>query len=137
MNKFSLDQHPKIASGFKVPEDYFDQLPQVVMAKIASEQPKKSKLFTLKNFSFAAAAVLLIALCIPFFTTNAITSLDQIDTVSLENYITYQSYGSQYEVINLMDSNDLDQIQIELNLEDESVENILTTNPNFENYIAE
>ena len=137
MNKFSLDKHPKIASGFKVPEDYFDHLPQVVMAKIPSEQPKKSKIFTLTNFSFAAAAVLLIALCIPFFTSNAITSLDQIDTVSLENYITYQSYGSQYEIMNLMESNDLDKMQIELNLEDESVENILTTSPNFENYIAE
>lgn len=74
---------------------------------------------------------------IPFLNNNSITSLDQIDTNSLENYITYQSYGSQYEVMNLMDSNDLDAMQIQMNLEDESVENILTTNPNFENYISE
>ncbi|WP_026976399.1 hypothetical protein [Flavobacterium tegetincola] len=137
MNKFSLDKHPKIESGFKAPENYFDNFPDLIMEKIAEEKPKKGKLFSLTTFMYAAAAVIVIALSIPFLTSNSITTIEQIDTASLENYISYQSYGSQYEVMNLIDSEDLDDMQVDLDFEDQSIENILTSNPSFENYIAE
>ena len=34
MNKFSLDMHPKIKSGFTTPPDYFEEFPQQILDKI-------------------------------------------------------------------------------------------------------
>lgn len=137
MNKFSLDKHPKIASGFTAPENYFDNFPNVVLAKIHGEKPKKGKVFTLKNFSYAAAAVLVLALTIPFFNSNSTASFEQVDTATLENYISYQSNVSQYDLVNLLDDEDLDAMHVSLALEDQNIEEILTSNPNFENYITD
>ena len=137
MSKFILDKEPKITSGFITPENYFENFSSSVMEKLENDFPQKKKEFTLKNYSYAAAAVLLVGLSLPFLMPNSTPSLAQIDTDSLENYISFQSYGSQYEIINLIDDKELDNMQVELNLEVESVENILATNPNFENYITE
>lgn len=137
MNKFSLDKYPKITSGFTVPENYFDNFPDNVMQKIRQEQPKKAKIFTLKNFAYAAAAMIVGGLSIPFFTSKSNISLEQVDTATLENYISYQSTVSQYELINLMNENELDAMSVNLGLEDQAVEDILTSNPNFENYITD
>lgn len=137
MSKFILDKEPKITSGFITPENYFENFSNSVMEKLENDFPQKKKEFTLKNYSYAAAAVLLVGLSLPFLMPNSTPSLAQIDTDSLENYISFQSYGSQYEIINLIDDKELDNMQVELNLEVESVENILATNPNFENYITE
>ena len=137
MNKFSLDKHPKIKSGFTAPENYFDHSSTEILAKTKEEQPKKGKIFTLKLFGYAAAAVLVIALSIPFLTSNSSISLEQVDTATLENYISYQSNVSQYELINMMDNEQLDAMHVNLGLEDQSVEEILTTNSNFENYIID
>ena len=137
MNKFSLDNHPKITSGFTAPENYFDSLPDIILEKIKEEQPRKGKVITLKNFAYAAAAIVVIALSIPFFSSNLSLSFEQIDTASLENYISYESNVSQYELINLMDDSELDAMHVNLSLEDQSIEDILTSNPNFENYITD
>ena len=137
MNKFSLDKHPKITSGFTTPEHYFDNLSDTIFEKMNQREVKKGSAFTLKRITYAAAAVLLLTLSIPFLTNNSATSLEQIDTNSLENYITYQTNVSQYDLINLMDSKDIESIDVDLALEDQSVEDILTNNPNFENYIID
>ena len=137
MNKFSLENQPKISSGFIAPENYFDNFPNIIMEKIKEEQPKKGKVITLKNFAYAAAAIVVIALSIPFFSSNSTLSFEQIDTASLENYISYESNVSQYELINLMDDSELDAMHVNLSLEDHSIEDILTSNPNFENYITD
>jgi short subunit fatty acids transporter len=137
MNKFSLDKQPKITSGFTTPEHYFDHFPDLVLEKINEEQPKKTTVFTLKKFVVAAAAILLLALSIPYLLMPSGSSLEQIDTNSLENYITYQSTVSSYDLINLMEPHEFDAMQVDINLEDQFVEDILTTNPNFENYIID
>lgn len=137
MKKFSLDNNPKIASGFTTPEHYFDTFQNLVLEKIIYEKPKKGKVFNLKNIIYAAAAILVLALSIPFLTSNPTISLEQVDTATLENYISYQSNVSQYELINLMNDDELDAMTVNLDLEDKSVEDVLTSNPNFENYITE
>ncbi|CAM4149771.1 hypothetical protein FLAN108750_12680 [Flavobacterium antarcticum] len=137
MNKFSLESHPKITSGFTAPENYFDNLPDIILEKIKEEQPKKGKVISLKNLSYAAAAILVLALSIPFFTSTANISLEQIDTTTLENYISYQSNVSQYELINLMNENELEAMSVNLGIEDQAIEEILMSNPNFENYITD
>lgn len=137
MNKFNLDKHPAVASGLNAPKHYFDHFPAIVMEKINQEQPAKNRVFTLTNFIFTAAAIVILVLGIPFFMSKSVTSFEQIDTHSLENHLSYQSNISSYDLMNLMESNELDALQVDLQLEDAAVENILITNPNFENYITE
>lgn len=137
MKKFSLDTHSKIKSGFTTPPDYFEQLPNQILDKIKEAPVKELKLFYLNRVIYAVAAILVLALSIPFFQQDTANSFEQIDTNSLENYITYQSTVSSYDIINLMDSQELDAMQVNIHLEDQSVEDILITNPNFENYIID
>lgn len=137
MNKFSLENHPKIKSGFETPADYFDNLPKEVMSKINSQKPKKVPVFTLKRIGLAVAAILILALVIPFFLNNSTFTNEPLDTIALENYLAYQSGVSSYDLINLMDVSELEAIQVDMALEEESVEDLLTSNPNFENYIID
>jgi hypothetical protein len=137
MSKFNLDNHPKISCGLNAPPDYFNNLSEKIEEKIKEEQPNRTRVFTLKRLSLAVAAILVLALCIPFFMDNSAVSEERIDTTSLENYLAYQSGVSSYDLITLMDVTDLDAMQVDLALEDESVEDILTSNPNFENYLID
>jgi len=45
--------------GFKIPDNYFEQLPDSIMQKIAKEK-KKKKIFHLSIISSVAAAILII-----------------------------------------------------------------------------
>ena len=137
MNKFSLDKHPKIASGFTAPSEYFDNLSAEVLEKIKTAQPKKGVVISLKKYYFAAAAVLILALGLPFFVDHSFNKSEQIDTNTLEQYLAYQSGVTSYDLINLMDVSELDAMEIHLALEDESVEEILTSSSNFENYLLD
>lgn len=135
MNKFSLNNHKKIESGFNAPEGYFDNLSDSIMSVVHETPSKKDRVFTLRNFSYAAAAVLILALGIPFFLNNTISSIEQIDDVSLENYLSNQSNISSYDLINIMEIDEIDEIQVDLALEDESIEEHLINNPNLEHYL--
>lgn len=137
MNKFSLDKHPKIASGFTAPAEYFDNLSAEVLEKIKTAPPKKGAVISLKKYYFAAAAILILALGIPFFVNHSFNKSEQIDANTLEQYLAYQSGVTSYDLINLMDVSDLDAMEIHLALEDESVEEILTSSSNFENYLLD
>ncbi|MDD3004596.1 hypothetical protein [Flavobacterium sp.] len=137
MKKISLDSDSKIKPGFKVPELYFDDLSSVILAEIESKKASQSKVFSIQKLLYAVAAVLILALSIPFFNTYSQPSLEEIDASSLENYIAYQSTISSFDLINSLETKELEKLQIEMNVEDALLEDLLTTNPNLENYIIE
>ena len=137
MKKFSLDSDSKMESGFKVPESYFDHLSSEILTKIEAKKVSQHKVFSLKKWIYAAAAVLILALSIPFLNSNAQPSFDDIDTSSLENYIAYHSNITSYDLVNSIEINELDDLQIDLNIDEVTVEDLLITNPNLENYITE
>ena len=112
-------------------------MPKQILDKIKETPVKESKVISLNQTIYAAVAILVVALSIPFFQQSNAQSFEQIDTNSLENYITYQSNVSSYDLINLMDTHEIDAMQVDIRLEDQSVEDILTSNPNFENYIID
>lgn len=137
MKDFRLDREPKINTGFATPEGYFDAFDEKLMKKLPVHEPKVIPFFAKhRSWIMGVAAVLVLALTIPFYTT-----IDQgeaeIDTASMENYLTYQSNISQYELIQLLDNEDIQDLNMNLALEDKTIENILTTTTNFENYIYE
>jgi len=137
MKDFKLENHPKIGNGFKEPENYFNNLSETITARIKEDEnkPRVISLFKRRKLWIpAVAAILVIALMIPVYNNLTKTAYEP-DAASIENYINYGSDISQYELVNLLDSEDIENIDKDIQLDDTTIEDILTTNSNFETYI--
>lgn len=136
MKNFKLDNEPKIESGFKIPENYFDTFSARVMQQLPVEEPKTISLFAKrKTWIYAAAAVLVLALGIPVVYNNFYGRSSEIDDATLENYISYHSNVSSLDIVNLLDEKDIQKINIDLDIEDRAIENELTAEGDLEQYL--
>jgi len=136
MKTFKLDNEPKIESGFKTPENYFDTFSARVMQQLPKEEPKTISLFSKrKSWIYAAAAILVLALTLPVVYTNFYRSSPEIDEATLENYISYNTSISDTDLVNLLDEKDIQKIDIGMNIEDKTIENELSENKNLEHYL--
>lgn len=142
MKEFKLENSAKIESGFKVPEDYFDTFAQNVMQKLPVADTKVISIFQKRKTAIMfAAALIAVALIIPI--VNAPVPLaKEIDSVTLENYLSYQTNINQYDLINALDEEDINTIKTNVaieqnNIENKTIEDILVTNGNLEHLILE
>lgn len=132
MNDFKLDSEPKVKAGFKIPEDYFENFSKKVFQQLPEEEFKVISIFQKpKIWLTAVAAVLVLALGIPLYSLFS-TNKTELDEATLENYITNQSNISQYDLIALLEKEDIENMKIDLNLEDETLEILLSTDSNLE-----
>ena len=139
MKAFKLENEPKIESGFKTPEHYFENFSEKLMHQLPEKQPKVISLFqkNKKVFMFVAA-VLILALFIPaFYTSTATANSNEIDTTTLENYLSYQSNINQYDLIYDLGPDEIDNIKTTVALQDITIEDLLAGNANLENLIVE
>ncbi len=134
MKEFKLDNEPKITSGFKVPERYFENLENEVQKKIGEKEIRVISLFTKKNWIIAAAAVFVIALSIPI-VNQMYSSTPTIDPVQIETYLTEQSTLSEDDIVELLDEEKIQKIKLELNVNKNELEEVLLTNSNLEDYL--
>ncbi len=110
MKTFKLENEPKIESGFKTPENYFEDFSIKMMAQLPENETKVISIFQRKkNLFLIVAAVLVLALMIPALS-NFYNNKQEIDSNQLENYITYQSNVNQYDLINGLESSDIKNI---------------------------
>lgn len=142
MKEFKLENSPKIQSGFKAPDDYFETFAQNLMQKLPQEETKVISIFQKRKIIIMlAAAVIAIALIIPVI--NAPTPLSkEIDGATLENYLSYQTNINQYDLINALDEEDINTIKTNVAIEnntadDNAIEDILVTNGNLEHLLLE
>ena len=137
MKTFKLENEPKIESGFKTPENYFEDFSTKMMAKLPENEIKVISIFQRKkNLFLIVAAVLVLALMIPSLS-NFYNNKQEIDSNQLENYITYQSNVNQYDLINGLESSDIKNIKISMSIEDKAIEDVLSANANLENLLLE
>lgn len=138
MKAFKLENEPKIAPGFKTPEHYFDDFSMKVLQQInEKEDVKVIPIYKRKKvLSILAAAVVFIALMIPIVNNYSNTSKD-LDEDTLETYLAYQSNLNQYDLIQKLDTKDIQELSKNTAIEDEAIEDILASNPNIENLISE
>ena len=137
MKTFKLENEPKIESGFKTPENYFEDFSIKMMAQLPENETKVISIFQRKkNLFLIVAAVLVLALMIPSLS-NFYNSKQEIDSNQLENYITYQSNVNQYDLINGLESSDIKNIKISMSIEDKAIEDVLSANANLENLLLE
>lgn len=138
MKEFKLNTIPKIESGFKTPdEQYFEKFSANLLEKLPKTEPKTISIFQQKKTIFMmVAAVFVLALLIPTVINNTSRS-KEIDTVTLENYLSYQANMNQYDLINGLNEEEIKSIGTDIVLEDQTIEDILISNNNLENYIIE
>ena len=137
MKTFKLENEPKIKSGFKTPENYFDDFSEKVSQQLNEKEVKVIPFYKRKKtFSLAAAAVIGFALLIPI-VNNYKANLNDLDEATLETYLSYHSNISQYDLIQNLDDSDIEKLGNEVTLEDETLEDILSASPNIEHLITE
>lgn len=135
MKDFKLDMEPKITSGFTAPEGYFDTLSEKVLVKISQEKPEVVSIYRSKKvWYFMAAALLVALLSVPLYTKYA-ASQKEIDSTTLEDYITDHGTVSEDEIVDLLDTEDLKKIKIELKIQDKDIEDALYSNSDIEQFI--
>jgi len=138
MKTFKLENEPKMKTGFKTPDHYFDDFSIKVLQQInETKEVKVIPLYKRKNvIAILAAAVVFIALMIPIVNNYNNTS-KELDEATLETYLSYQSNLNQYDLIKELDTKDIDKLGKSVALEQETLEDILSSNPNIENLISE
>jgi uncharacterized membrane protein YvbJ len=138
MKAFKLENEPKITTGFKTPDHYFDDFSKKVLQQI--NETKEVKVIPIykrkKVLSMLAAAVVFIGLMIPIVNNYNNTS-KELDEATLETYLSYQSNLNQYDLIKELDTKDIDKLNKSVALEQETLEDILSSSPNIENLISE
>lgn len=137
MKAFKLENEPKIKTGFKTPDHYFDDLSAKVLQQINEREVKVIPIYKRKKvLSLVAAAAIIIAMMIPVVNNYNATS-KELDEATLETYLSYQSNLNQDDLIKELDTKDIDKLNKSVALEQETLEDILATNPNIENLISE
>lgn len=136
MKEFKLDNEPKIASGFQIPENYFEKFSNELSSKLPMHQPKVISFWDRnKRMIYGAAAVLVISLTIPL--ANQLQNNTSLDSVDLENYIANQTSLTNDDIIKLLDEDDIATIEINSSIEDQAIEDVLSQNKNLENYLTD
>ena len=91
MKTFKLENKPKIDTGFKTPDDYFENFSIKMMEQLPASKPKVISIFQKrKSLILMAVAILILALMIPILNDLS-TTKKELDSIALENYVTYQS----------------------------------------------
>jgi len=135
MKTFKLENEPKIESGFRTPENYFEDFSAKVLQQLPKNEPKVISIFyKRKTWMYSAAAVIILALTIPVYN-NYYSNSSEIDTPSLENYIAYHTSVSDADLVNLLDEKDIQEMSVDLNIEDNIIEDELSENKNLEQYL--
>ena len=135
MNKFNLDKEPKIKSGFSTPANYFENLPAEVLRKLPDCNPEIISIFARKaTWFYAAAAFFIVALSIPLLNSLN-TSTIELDKATMENYLAADENISNDDIAELLEVEDLKKIIIHSDIEDNTIEDMLSTNSNLEEYL--
>jgi hypothetical protein len=140
MNEFKLDNQPKIETGFKTPDSYFDTFYDRL--ELAIKNKKEPKVIAIpsirKKLLYAVAAVVIIAISIPLLTNALQTKqTSTISTESIEEYLSIHQTISNHDVVELLTYEDIKTLEIDLKIDTKEIETILTQNDYLEDYLLD
>lgn len=137
MKKFQLDNQPKIKSGFTVPDHYFEEVCSKVLDQLPSNESKVVNLQPVNNkkwIGIAASIVIVLGISLTWWYQSRTVA---IPTETIENYLTYQSSITQYELINNLTKEDLISLNENLPLNTVELEEHLLKETDVEQLIIE
>ena len=137
MKDFRLDIEPRITSGFTTPDGYFDTFSNNILEKLPKQEKKMLSIFIFqKAWYFAAAAILILLLSVPFYYKFH-NKIEEVDTTTLENYLASQSTLSEDEIVELLENEEVEKMKVDFNIKNNEIEDILKSNTNLEQYIID
>lgn len=124
MKPFNLDNEPKIKSGFKAPDSYFDGFTDRLMQQLPEQQVQVIPLYRrAKVWLSGVAAILVLALGLTVYFRQSATK--QPDDSAIENYLVYQSGLSSYDLIQNLNEQDIKELEQSIAINDEAIEDYL------------
>lgn len=140
MKPFELKNKNKIKPGFKVPENYFEQLEAKMMEQIqVKNETKIVSIFYRKQLWMSAiAAVFLLAIAIPVYFNMA--NKNNLDTTTIEMYLSQQQGINITELSKHLTDEDIVALEKNLSLNEsnpDAVEDYLSESENLDYYINE
>ena len=140
MKPFDLENKNEIKSGFKVPDNYFEQFEAKMMAQIPVEKETKvvSLFYRKQVWISAIAAVFLLAIAIPVYFNMA--KENNLDASTIENYLAQQQNVGITELSKHLTDDDIIALEKNLSLNEsnpDAVEDYLSESENLDYYINE
>ena len=125
-------------SGFKLPEDYFDSLDNKILDAVKkSNNTKVIPFLSIRKIAYATAvAASLILIYTIYFNNNESLTINNIETVSIENYILTEGLETS-DIASLFSDEDLSEItSVKNNLSSETLENYVLENLDIDELIT-
>jgi hypothetical protein len=114
MKQFDLENDDKINSGFKIPDDYFNQFESKIMTQISEKEVKVVSIFERRKFWLSAvAAVFAVGIL-----TTVYLNFNQNDSIIAEDYFAYDNSITTEEIAEHLTDDDINKIEESLNLYD-------------------
>jgi hypothetical protein len=140
MKPFELKNKNKIKPGFKVPENYFEQLEAKMMEQIqVKNETKIVSIFYRKQLWISAiAAVFLLAIAIPVYFNMA--NKNNLDATTIEMYLSQQQGINITELSKHLTDEDIVELEKNLSLSEknsDATEEYLLETENLDYYINE
>ena len=140
MKPFDLENKNEIKSGFKVPENYFEQFEAKMMAQIQPESETKvvSIFYRKQVWMSAIAAVVLLAIAIPVYFNMA--NSNNLDATTIEMYLSQQQGIGITELSKHLTDEDIVALEQNLSISEtnsDEVEAYLSETENLDYYINE
>ena len=140
MKPFDLENKKEIKSGFKVPENYFEQFEAKMMAQIPVEKETKvvSLFYRKQVWISSIAAVLLLAIAIPVYFNMA--KENNLDAGTIEIYLSQQQGIGITELSKHLTDEDIAELENNLSINEansDAVEDYLSESENLDYYINE
>lgn len=137
MEQINLENNSKITTGFKVPDNYFENFSERLMLNIPEKEIKRISIFKkTKTWVYASAAVLVLGISLSTLTKYN-TNLKALKTAELENYIANNTTINDNDIADLLSENDIKKLNIDFKIENNTIENELINNENLEQYLLD
>ena len=131
MKNIGLDTEPKIASGFKIPDDYLLYFEHRLMEQIESVPTKKRHFFRSKRIWVPiVAAVFLVVIAFPMYFNLAKKS--NLDHQTIENYLVQDRKIETDDLLEHLSDDDISNLRntLEIQLSNEEIDEYLTNSTN-------
>ena len=140
MKPFDIEHNDKIETGFKIPENYFEEFEAKMMAQISVEKEVKViSIFHNKQLWISSvAAVFLLAIGIPVYFS--MTNESKLDATTIENYLATQKSVGMTELTKHLTDDDIKELEVSLGVtiaNTDGIEEYLSENQNLDYILNE
>lgn len=108
MKNFRLENHPKIKTGLKFPNDsYFENFSENISTKISTNEPKRKPVYNRKMYLiYSIAAIIVIGVLSTTFWTQGTL----FDSAKVDYSIVTQDFSTE-EIVELLNDDDIEALE--------------------------